>query len=619
MVNTQVPSEVGENQLNLVDAETNLSGAIEQQTDEWVFNYLRTRFINILTNPMDVENDSRAFSTVLYMIQFIKEKAIREAVNNAFLDACRTEGGSLKTTYKDCYEICILTAGVVYDMVHAHQLSCNLLGYVSARDAKFMGLTDEEYDDGFEELERELEAEMTNPQMMPEYSSTYDGDEWVYNYLRSRYINIISSNMDTENDSRAFATVLYMIQFVKDRPTREIMTKTFLDACKIKTYKACSQICTLTAGLIYDVLDVRKMGSLPELLEEIGEVSPEVMNDKSLYLKKLYDLTPLPNLCPELKPLATYLAERVCGIDTQDCLIILSGQRGSGKSISALKIAQEVAKEISRLKYGDFSKASEIFNISHLASIDEESLLDIISKVQIENSVIILDDGSIALNARNAMSAINKAVVDLITISRHKRNVVIITTPARGQIDINIRKMCSHWAHVVMSHHEEGYNEITFRAVAFDQEKDLMRQKNITAHMLGYEGKNSRKIKIQRWIVPKPDDEQLVRDYEEMRSSQGDDLIAKTNERLKIAIRQKQEKMGLAPLGDSEPISERDVQKEIKKQVKQKVKSEQKLRKIEEFEELRMKGATVREAAKATKLSTREYYAYKNAKEQNNG
>ena len=55
-----------------------------------------------------------------------------------------------------------------------------------------------------------------------------------------------------------------------------------------------------------------------------------------------------------------------------------------------------------------------------------------------------------------------------------------------------------------------------------------------------------------------------------------------------------------------------------KKQVKQKVKDEQKLRKIE-FEELRMKGATVREAAKATKLSTREYYAYKNAKEQNNG
>ena len=85
MVNTQVPSEIGENQLNLVDAETNLSGAVEQQTDEWVFNYLRTRFINILTNPMDVENDSRAFSTVLYMIQFIKEKTIREAVNNAFL------------------------------------------------------------------------------------------------------------------------------------------------------------------------------------------------------------------------------------------------------------------------------------------------------------------------------------------------------------------------------------------------------------------------------------------------------------------------------------------------------------------------------------------------------
>ena len=80
MVNTQVPSEVGENQLNLVDAETNLSGAVEQQTDEWVFNYLRTRFINILTNPMDVENDSRAFSTVS-LISLIPEETAESSIN----------------------------------------------------------------------------------------------------------------------------------------------------------------------------------------------------------------------------------------------------------------------------------------------------------------------------------------------------------------------------------------------------------------------------------------------------------------------------------------------------------------------------------------------------------
>ena len=597
-----------EKKADLIDAEKNTNVAMNQQSDEWVFNFLRSRLINIITNNIDTENDSRAFSIVFYMIQFIREKEIRERLTDAFIESC-TFDGVLKTNYKVTWKKCILMAGVVYDVIHANQLSCNLIGKVSADDEMIYGET--------EEIPENDETEtMITPEMRPEFSSTYDPGEWVFNYLRSKFITIISNIIDVENDSRAFASVLYMIQFIKDRTTRDVMTQTFINACskggRLRTdYKSCAQTCILTAGVLYDVVNTPYLETLQRAIPEIEKSGLDtnfIDVEDTLYLKKLYDITPLPNLCPNVKPLCTFLAERVCSIDVQDCLIILSGPRGSGKSISALKLASETAKEISRIKYGDYSKAEEIFNISHLASINEESLLNIISNVAIENSVIILDDGSLALNARNAMSAINKAVVDLITISRHKKNVVIITTPARGQIDIAIRKMCSHYAHIISSSHEDGYNEMLFREVSFDQEKDLMKQKNITAQMLGYEGKNAAKIKFQKWIVGKPTDEKLIRDYEKMRSYQGDDLIELTNERLRAAIIMKQEKQGLRV---PESKVEKNKRKEKEEVEKKALRLNQITEKVEKAEEFIAQGFSITSACKMVKLSKPDYYKFK--------
>lgn len=596
---------------DLIDAEKSQKLATTQQSDEWVFNFLRSRLINIITNNIDSENDSRAFSIVLYMIQFIREKVIRDKLTDAFLDSCK-KNGVLLTNYKSAWYKCILMAGVVYDVVHANQMSCNLIGTVVKDETNYVEVSNE---DNSENEDDEPDVTFA-PEMKPEFSSTYDSGEWVFNYLRSKFITIISNTMDVENDSRAFMSVLYMIQFVKDRTTRDVMTQTFVKACSHGThlksdYKSCAQTCLLTAGVIYDVINTPTLDTLKRIIVEIeasGNKSMFIDAENEFYLKNLYDITPLPDLCPNLKPLCTHLAERVCATDIQDCLIILSGARGSGKSISALTIGEGVAREISRLRHGNDSEAENIFNISHLASIDEESLLNIISSVQIENSVIILDDGSLALNARNAMSAINKAVVDLITTSRHKKNVVIITTPARSQIDINIRKMCSHYAHIISSNHEEGYNEMFFREVSFDQEKDQMRQKNLTAQMLGYEGRNASKIKIQKWVVGKPTNKKLISDYEALRSNQGDDLIERTNERLKAAIIMKQEKQGLrAP----ESKVEKNMKREQEKVEKEALKLNQQTAKVEEVEDLIMKGYSITGACKMVKLRKADYYKFK--------
>jgi hypothetical protein len=614
-----------EKKADLIDAEKNLNAAMNQQTNDWIFNFLRSRLINIITNNIDAENDSRAFSVVFYMIQFINQKETRDRLTNAFLESC-TINDVLKTNYKSTWRKCILMAGVVYDVIYSSQMSCNLIGQATLRDTedekKYCEKVNDFNFENDENNESEDEEGVFAPEMQPQYSSTYDSGEWVFNYLRSKFITIISNIIDVENDSRAFASVLYMIQFVKDRTTRDVMTQTFIEACsiggKLKTdYKSCAQTCILTAGLIYDVVYTPHLETIQRTIPEIRKSGSNADNnflggEDIFYLKKLYDITPLPNLCPNLKPLCTFLAERVCSADIQDCLIILSGPRGSGKSISALDLADDIAKEISRLKYGDYSKANEIFNISHLASINETSLLNIISNVELQNTVLILDDGSLALNARNAMSAINKAVVDLITISRHKKNVVIITTPARSQIDINIRKMCSHYAHIIKSYHDEGYNEMYFREVSFDQEKDIIKQKNLTAQMLGYEGENAGKIKIQKWIVGKPKNKNLIVEYEKMRSDQGNDLIELTNERLRAAVMLKQEKLGLKNV---ETKLEKNKIKEKEQLEKKALKMNQITEKVEQVEDFKAQGYSLNSACKLAQLRKADYYKFKNGEE----
>ena len=151
-----------EKKADLIDAEKTKNVAMNQQSDEWVFNFLRSRLINIITNNIDTENDFRAFSIVFYMIQFIREKEIRERLTDAFIESC-TFDGVLKTNYKVTWKKCILMAGVVYDVIHANQLSCNLIGKVSADDEMIYGET--------EEIPENDETEtMITPEMRPKFS-----------------------------------------------------------------------------------------------------------------------------------------------------------------------------------------------------------------------------------------------------------------------------------------------------------------------------------------------------------------------------------------------------------------------------------------------------------------
>lgn len=202
------------------------------------------------------------------------------------------------------------------------------------------------------------------------------------------------------------------------------------------------------------------------------------------------------------------------------------------------------------------------------------------------------------------MSNINKMVVNLITVSRHKGNVVIITTPSRGQIDVQIRNMCSHWAEITDSHHEEGYNAMSFRRVFFNQNNGKTFTANLTAQDLGYEGAHANKLKFNRWIVPKPDDKKLIREYEKMILTQGDALIVESQELLQAQLEQQKDKQ----LGNKkknkkeEPITNIPIKTEKQRET---------VRKVEEVEEYLARGYTRTSACKMVKLDIKTYTKYK--------
>jgi nucleoside-triphosphatase THEP1 len=163
-------------------------------------------------------------------------------------------------------------------------------------------------------------------------------------------------------------------------------------------------------------------------------------------------LQPYPG-CPSL---AWMIAKRVTDPMIElDCTIMVTGPKGVGKSTFCVALAYEVAKAITIIRHkkklrslsGNDRKAKvnmyidKIFNMEHIKSVDKEGTLEMFSGdiIQVENSVLICDDISIAANSRNSMTNNNKALTQIMTVSRPFRNVIIMNSVYSSLIDKSAR------------------------------------------------------------------------------------------------------------------------------------------------------------------------------------
>jgi hypothetical protein len=127
-----------------------------QYTDDFVFNFTRSKLINLLCEKVDVDNDSRVFVTTLLLIQFIPDRILREVVTNNFLNDCKDKDGTLQTSFDKTATKCVLLSGVIYDCFHASKSSANLIAEIDN------DLDGEKFDDEVGDDENFINDEVKN-------------------------------------------------------------------------------------------------------------------------------------------------------------------------------------------------------------------------------------------------------------------------------------------------------------------------------------------------------------------------------------------------------------------------------------------------------------------------
>lgn len=108
---------------------------------------------------------------------------------------------------------------------------------------------------------------------------------------------------------------------------------------------------------------------------------------------------------------------------------LIIGARGTGKTALGIKFLENA-----------YSKKKR--NI-HVMGFDEETMPDWISVVsdisQLKNdSFVLIDEGGIFFNAREAMSNSNKFLTELILISRHKNLTILFISQNSSNLEVNV-------------------------------------------------------------------------------------------------------------------------------------------------------------------------------------
>jgi len=232
--------------------------------------------------------------------------------------------------------------------------------------------------------------------------------------------------------------------------------------------------------------------------------------------------------CPSL---AWIIASRVTDrYRDQDALVLVTGPKGSGKSIFSLTLAENIAKAIAEIKGG---KPEDYFTIANVRSVDPHGTMEVLSSniLQKENSIVILDDASISWNARDFARTENKAMNSILTISRVYRCVLILNTPGGFMIDKIPRTLVDYSIKIISLN---TYNKQTLSKVFTSELNDQTGKEY--RRFLTWKG-----MRIRYWVsgLPSP---KMFAAYKILRRERTDEHVAATYEKFILKSQQAQPK-----------------------------------------------------------------------------
>jgi len=128
-----------------------------------------------------------------------------------------------------------------------------------------------------------------------------------------------------------------------------------------------------------------------------------------------------------IQPFLKYILDRI--LKNKNCIIMVVGETGSGKSYSALRLAEALA-EIQEIP----------FDVDNVA-FEAEEFLKLLRKELPKGSPIVFDECGVAFQARTFMSFINRTLSYTLQTIRRKNHIIIMTVPDISFVDAQGRKL----------------------------------------------------------------------------------------------------------------------------------------------------------------------------------
>jgi len=207
-------------------------------------------------------------------------------------------------------------------------------------------------------------------------------------------------------------------------------------------------------------------------------------------------------------PIIRFIKDRIK--KNKNCIIVIVGGTGSGKSWAALTLAQALDPN---------------FGIDHIAFLAAK-FMAMVNKDFPPGSVLMWDEGGVELGSREFMSKKNRLLSKVLQTVRYKNHIIILTVPDLKFIDAHARKL----AHLILrTQHisaKKGLNYLSAYNISITPLTGDIYYPHPRIRTT-----SGRLVSIKRIAVKKPSAE-LIKKYEIIKKKFGDDLNASTQKEL---------------------------------------------------------------------------------------
>ena len=211
--------------------------------------------------------------------------------------------------------------------------------------------------------------------------------------------------------------------------------------------------------------------------------------------------------------------------NNENWLCVVCGDTGSGKSYSALRLAEKICPKR--------------FNINNVVFSAEEFMSVLNSGKLRKGDVIVWDEAGVGLPAKEWYDLINKMITYIMQTFRRDNLAVIFTVPAMSLVTSDVRKLFHAYIETVSKNKRKGYVVTKFMNIERNPRTDKLYFKYL--HKI--EEGMSKKITSTRFFLPSS--KEFIKRYEEKKAVFSETLKKDVESELKLQKIEKLKKKSL--------------------------------------------------------------------------